>query len=343
MPFANLYTTQIIASGMVKALKIPTVLSADEITDKAFSRASKVSISGTDALDRLKKTSLGKVTTIGDIVKDTLDKYVDTFPRIEKEEDFFPELINLVIGLDRYKKSLGAINWASSRTEILRSEAIRKIRRSKDPRYIDLARNEFYGRTSSVLRQISKDLLFLQGARDKMRGLPHVEARVPTLVVAGFPNVGKSRIVSELSSAEPEIAPYPFTTKGIVIGHMDEGWRRFQVIDTPGLLDREFEDRNAIEKQAILALKYLTHVILFVIDPSETCGYTAEKQTALLESVRRGFEGVEIIVAESKSDIMRTGSDRICFSSETGENVDVLRKTVVEALKKVDLGEEIDV
>ena len=223
--------------------KIPTVLSADELLDKAFGRASKISIGGSDALDRLKKTSLGKVTAIGDIIKDTLDKYVDTFPRIEKEEDFFPELVNLVVGLDQYKKSLGAVKWASNRTEILRKEALRKIRRSKDPRFIDMARNEFYGRISSVLRQISKDLLFLQSARDKIRRLPYVSAKVPTLVVAGFPNVGKSRIVTELSTAEPEIAPYPFTTKGIVIGHMDDGWRRFQVIDTPGLLDRELEER----------------------------------------------------------------------------------------------------
>ncbi|NLN72300.1 MAG: GTP-binding protein [Thermoplasmatales archaeon] len=323
--------------------KIPTVLSADELLDKAFGRASKVSIGGSDALDRLKKTSLGKVTAIGDIIKDTLDKYVDTFPRIEKEEDFFPELVNLVVGLDQYKKSLGAVKWASNRTEILRKEALRKIRRSKDPRFIDMARNEFYGRISSVLRQISKDLLFLQSARDKIRKLPYVSAKVPTLVVAGFPNVGKSRIVTELSTAEPEIAPYPFTTKGIVIGHMDDGWRRFQVIDTPGLLDRELEERNAIERQAILALKYLTHVILFVIDPTETCGYTLEKQTALLESVQRGFGGVEIIIAESKSDMLHTDSGRLSFSSETGENVDTLRKTVVDALRRIDLGEEEDV
>ena len=326
-----------------KSLKIPTVLSADELLDKAFGRASKVTINGADALDKMKKTTLGRVTAIGDIIKDTLDKYVDTFPRIEKEEDFFPELVNLVVGLDQYKKSLGAIRWASNRTEILRSEALRKIRRSKDPRYIDIARNEFYGRISSVLRQISKDLLFLQSARDKIRKLPFVSANVPTLVVAGFPNVGKSRIVSELSTAEPQVAPYPFTTKGIIIGHMDEGWRRFQVIDTPGLLDREFEDRNAIEKQAVLALKYLTHVILFIMDPSETCGYTLEKQKALLESVQKGFEGVEIIVAESKSDILRTESRRLFFSSETGENVDVLRKTVVDSLRRIDLGEEEDV
>jgi nucleolar GTP-binding protein len=121
---------------------------------------------------------------------------------------------------------------------------------------------------------------------------------------------------------------------------MDDGWRRFQVIDTPGLLDRELEERNAIERQAILALKYLTHVILFVIDPTETCGYTLEKQTALLESVQRGFGGVEIIIAESKSDMLHTDSGRLSFSSETGENVDTLRKTVVDALRRIDLGEE---
>ncbi|NLL94210.1 MAG: GTP-binding protein [Thermoplasmatales archaeon] len=319
--------------------KIPTVLSAEELKDKAFHRASKITVTGTNALDGKKKTVLAKVTAVGDIMVDTLDRYVNTFPRMEKEEDFFPELVDIVVGLDQYKKSLGAINWASGRVERLKNEALRNIRRSKDPRVIESVRSGFYGRVSSIIGQVSADLEFLGGARDKFRMLPSVSPDVPTLVVAGFPNVGKSRIVAELSTAEPEIAPYPFTTKGIVIGHVKDGWKDYQIIDTPGLLDRPLEDRNAIERQAIVALKYLSDVLLFVLDPSESCGYPMEKQESLLESVREGFDGVPLIVAESKSDLRKTGSGNICFSSETGENVDVVLAAVLHELGKIPYGE----
>ena len=125
-----------------------------------------------------------------------------------------------------------------------------------------------------------------------------------------------------------------------MIGHMDDDWRKYQIIDTPGLLDRSIDERNAIEKQAILALRYLTNVMIIVIDPSETCGYSMEKQLALLDSIKRGFEGIPIIVAESKSDIMTTDSDNIHFSAETGENMDILRKTIVDELRKIRFEEE---
>jgi Predicted GTPase len=318
-----------------KTFRVPTVLSSDELMDKAFSRAAKIFKKGVSALDSKKKTALAKITASGDIVKTTFDSYVERFPRIDEREGFYPELVDLVIGLDQYKKSLGAMNWASFRTEKLKNEALRGIRRSKDEKVIEGIRSGFYGRLSSILRQVSKDLIFLQDAKNKFRKLPHISPDVPTAVVAGFPNVGKSNLVTHLSTAAPEIAPYPFTTKGIVIGHLEDGWKKYQVIDTPGLLDRSLEERNDIEKQAILALKYLTNVMIFLLDPSESCGYSMEKQTSLLESVKRGFKDIPIIIAESKSDLFVSDSDYLKFSAETGENMDVLLERILKELRNV--------
>lgn len=318
-----------------KTFKVPTVLSAEELIDKAFGRSSKISKKGVNALDSKKKNSLAKITASGDIVTTALKGYVDRFPRIDKTDDFFPELVDLVIGLDQYKRSLGAMNWAYGKVERLKNDSLRQVRRSKDENYVESTRSGFYGRLSSIIKQISKDLLFLQDAKNKFRKLPHIESGVPTVVIAGFPNVGKSNLVSKLSTAAPEIAPYPFTTKGIVIGHIEDGWRKYQVIDTPGLLDRSIDERNNIEKQAVLALKYLTNVMVFLLDPSESCGYSMEKQLALLDSVKRGFPGVPIIVAESKSDILTTDSDNISFSAETGENLDTLRDLILGKLREV--------
>jgi len=321
---------------------IPTVLTSDELMDKAFRRASKIQKSGTNALDYKKKTALAKVTASGDIVISTLNDYVERFPRMEKGDDFFPELVDIVIGIDQYKQSLGAMNWAAKRAERLKNESLGNLRRTKDTVYIESIRSGFYGRLSSILRQISKDLLFLQDAKNKFRDLPNIESNVATAVIAGFPNVGKSKLVSVLSTAEPEIAPYPFTTKGVIIGHIQDGWRKYQVIDTPGLLDRSLDERNDIEKQAVLALKYLTHVLVFILDPSESCGYSVEKQLALLDSVEKGFPNVPLLIYESKSDIFRSGSGRPYFSAETGENMDALRENIISKLKAIRFEEEAE-
>ncbi|MDR0887852.1 MAG: 50S ribosome-binding GTPase [Candidatus Methanoplasma sp.] len=317
------------------SFKIPTVLSSEELMDKAYHRAAKITKKGSDALDGKKKTTLAKVTASGDIIVTTLNNYTKKFPRMEKEEDFFPELVDLVIGIDAYKKSLGALNWASNRTEKLKNDTLREVRRSKDAKVIEAAKNSFYGRLSSYLRQIDADLLFLQEAKNKFRKLPAVDPKVPTVVVAGFPNVGKSSLVKAMSTAAPQVASYPFTTKGIIIGHIKDDWRAFQIIDTPGLLDREFEERNAIEKQAVLALRYLTDVMIFILDPSESCGFGMDKQLDLLGSVKKGFTGVPIIVAESKSDILRTDTDNLHFSAETGDGMEELTDSILTPLRRI--------
>lgn len=46
-----------------------------------------------------------------------------------------------------------------------------------------------------------------------------------------------------------DVQPYAFTTKSLFVGHMDYRYLRWQVIDTPGILDRPLEERNTIEMQ----------------------------------------------------------------------------------------------
>jgi nucleolar GTP-binding protein len=60
-----------------------------------------------------------------------------------------------------------------------------------------------------------------------------------------------------------------------------------------------------------------------------------EKQTALLETIRKSFEGVPIIVVESKCDIMRTDHDAIRISAETGEGMEELKQMLVEQLHEI--------
>ena len=322
--------------------KIPTVLTSEELMEKAFHRASKIYKNGTNTLDTRKKTALAKITASGDIVVTALQGYVDRFPRMDKVDDFFPQLVDIVIGIDRYKKALGAINWCATKAEKLKNESLRNVRRSKDPEVIEAVRRGFYGRLNSYVDRIADDLLFLQDAKNKFRKLPAIDPDTPTVVVAGFPNVGKSNLVTVMSSAEPEIAPYPFTTKGIIVGHIQDDWRKYQIVDTPGLLDREFDERNDIEKQAVLALRYLTDVMLVVIDPSETCGFHRDVQEKLLKNLQDTFEGVTIIVAESKCDIMKTDDGRLCFSAQTGENMEELTELVRKEMREVFRAKALD-
>ncbi len=61
------------------------------------------------------------------------------------------------------------------------------------------------------------------------------------VVIVGGPNAGKSRILKELTKAEPEVAPYPFTTREPLPGMMPWQEVSVQLIDTPPITDAHFE------------------------------------------------------------------------------------------------------
>jgi nucleolar GTP-binding protein len=313
--------------------QIPTIMTAQELLDRAYARASRVTVNGAAAFDTVKKTNIGKITAIGDMTTTTLLKYVRSFPRMEKEDEFYSQLIDVIIGHEELKKALVNISWCTEKCSDLQRKYLMRVRRAPNIDEVAKATKEFYGRFSSVINRVGSDLLFCQKARDQLRQLPAVDTTVQTVVIAGYPNVGKSQLVERISSAKPTIAPYPFTTKGVVIGHIKSGWRTYQVIDTPGLLDRELEKRNAIELQAILALKYLADVIVFLIDPSETCGYTLDRQLALLESVKGNFTEIPFLEVDSKADLEGKFTGRPRVSALTGEGVDDLLAKIEETLK----------
>jgi nucleolar GTP-binding protein len=319
-------------------LNIPTISTADELIGRAFHKATRVIIADPDRKYRMKKTSIAKLQSVAQYLDSTLSGYVKSFPSLDEMHPFRRELLDLLLDLDRLKKSLGALDWARKKILELCGEKLRLMRRSFDLNVVDDAREEAYGRVASVMKQVKKDLDFLIWAREKIRKLPTIFPESPTVVIAGYPNVGKSMLVAKLSSARPEVAPYPFTTKGMIVGHFTHRWRKYQVIDTPGLLDRPLRDRNQIELQAILALRHLADVLVFLIDPTGACGASVETQRELLSQLRGDFPKSIILEVESKSDLKR-GSAAIAVSALTGDGVEALRALVIEKLKDVKKGE----
>lgn len=181
------------------------------------------------------------------------------------------------------------------------------------------------------MRSIDRDLLFLNEARNLLRKMPSIDPEKPTILIAGYPNVGKSSFIISITGARPEVASYPFTTRGIVVGHLLRGDKRYQVVDTPGLLDRPMGERNEIERQAVAALSHLQGVVLFILDPSEHCGYPLDSQLRLAEDLS-GWITLPMLMVANKVDIKRY-SDLAEMSTETGEGVLEVMERLIELLE----------
>ena len=291
--------------------KLPTVLTAEELIDKAFRRASKVS-----GRSRREK-ALNKLSTISNVLRDYFNKIITSHPSYDNLDEFYKEMVDIVVGIRRLKKSLAALNWANKMTQQVITKGVRKIKGGKDP---EAVLKEVYGRVASIIEQIDDELRFLNEAKEKMKEIPTLSDDF-TVVLAGYPNVGKSSIIAEISTVKPEVASYPFTTKKIFVGYVENDVR-IQIIDTPGLLDRPIERRNYIERKAISAINHLADLIVFVIDPTETCGYDLKSQINLLKEIRERFD-VPIVEIYSKADL-HDKRDRLAVSVVTKEGIDEL-------------------
>jgi len=150
----------------------------------------------------------------------------------------------------------------------------------------------------------NSNLLYLEQVRQHMSRLPCIDPNTRTLLICGFPNVGKSSLMNSITRADVDVQGYAFTTKSLFVGHTDYQYLRWQVIDTPGILDHPLEERNTIEMQAITALAHLRACILFITDPSEQCGHSLTEQMTLFENIRPLFANKPILLAANKTDII---------------------------------------
>jgi len=253
---------------------------------------------------------------------------------IAKKHHLFPKMVeNAVADL----KENGIIADGSDGLELtdMGKKIFTRLKEIRKNENCDAIVKSAYGRMSSIVHRVDKNLEILDNARKKIRTIPSIELDLPTVVLVGYPNVGKSSLLRHLSMAKPKIAPYPFTTTGLVLGHFSVSKRyeeqKIQVVEAPGLLDRPLSPNNKVERQAMAAIYHLSNVVVFMIDPTEQCGYSIEKQENLLAGLKKDVF-VPIIVVENKSDLYISERDYMKISCESGDGIDELKKEIIKNL-----------
>ncbi len=247
----------------------------------------------------IKVRELTRVELLGELIFGKADAVVKKTVNFNELPPFQKELAASMVSLDELKRALHSIGWAGKKVLDLSKEYRRKMRGKGDLGEITRLRKQFEKRAESIVDGVGKDIRIVNRAEKVLRKMPSLR-RMKTVLIAGYPNVGKSSLLNRLSDSKVDVQPYPFTTKQLLVGYMREGYRRYQLVDTPGILDREA--RNPIEKQAATALKHLSKKVLFVVDPSESCGYSIKQQEGLLEKVK-GEMGSDVLVVYSKADL----------------------------------------
>ncbi len=243
---------------------------------------------------------LAKIDRVYKIVDEVFQEVLK-LPSPEHISEFYAEILKIG-GITDYADILNKFKGLRRVLRRIWREYRLKVKVTLDSREANSVAREFVGRALSIVRKLDRELRLLQEASSELKKLPCIREDQPKIVVAGMPQVGKSTLIKTLSSAEPEISPFPFTTKDIILGHRSFNHLTAQFIDTPGILDRPFSELNRIELKALTAIRFLADILLYLIDPRPQSYYSLEEQLDLLKSLQSVFHGTRIIVLINKAD-----------------------------------------
>ena len=178
--------------------------------------------------------------------------------------------------------------------------------------------------------------------------------------LVGFPNVGKSTLLSVISNANPKIANYPFTTIYPNLGVCEVMGETFVVADIPGLIEGASNGTG-------LGHYFLIHIervrlIVHLVDISESEGRNAINDYRVINSELAKYNSnlltTKQLVVFSKCDLLDKAEldkrvhefvkalkikEWLCISSYTREGVDNLKKKILENLKKIPKKPALDV
>ncbi|GMI17692.1 hypothetical protein TrLO_g9119 [Triparma laevis f. longispina] len=286
--------------------KIGPVPSATDMVDIVLTRTQRKTptvIHPGYKISRIRSFYMRKVKFTQQTIAERLGNIVEHFPRLNDIHPFYADLMNILYDRDHYKLALGQINTAKGLIDSLSRDYIRLLKYGDSLYRCKQLKRAALGRMCTIIKRQKSAFAYLEEVRKHLSRLPALDPHTRTLLVTGYPNVGKSSFMNKVTRANVDVQPYAFTTKSLFVGHMDHRYLRWQVIDTPGILDKPLEERNTIEMQAVTALAHLQCAVLYFVDLSEQCGYTVEQQCSLFKSIKPLFANKQLILVVNKIDV----------------------------------------
>lgn len=316
-----------------KARKVPLRVKADTEVKNARNRARK---HGAESLNALTQSLCIPL-------RDIVDGYKREWRRLHP----FEKVVADLTARARQKKDgltlqdvLQDIHEARKMLLEAGKEWVYKAKHAETAKEADMYATEGAARMFAMYEQFAFEpvsgILELQRS---LRSAPAVQLDTPAVVLVGAPNVGKSSIVRYISSATPEVNNYPFTTRGMTLGHVEVFWsdddtiaraivpehekkrkgpsadvltgkyafsQLCQVMDSPGLLVRAEAERNEMEELTLAAMRHLPTAVMYVLDLSGGAGdkcSSVEDQLQLRREVRARFPRRPWIDVVAKYDL----------------------------------------
>lgn len=292
-------------SGLKAIAPVPTAADFLDIVLSKTQRKTPTVIHKNFKISRIRNFYMRKVKFTQDTFDEKLGAILSEFPLLDDLHPFLASLMNVLYDKNHYKLALGQLRTCRHLIDQVAKDYVRLLKFGDSLYRCKQLKRAALGRMATIMRRQKDPLAYLEQVRQHISRLPAIDPNTRTLLICGYPNVGKSSFINKVTRADVDVQPYAFTTKSLFVGHLDYKYLRWQVIDTPGILDHPLEEMNTIEMQSITALAHLKSCVLYFMDLSEQCGYTVEAQCKLFHSIKPLFNGKPTMLVINKIDVTR--------------------------------------
>ncbi|KAF6765405.1 hypothetical protein DFP72DRAFT_1108138 [Ephemerocybe angulata] len=292
-------------------------------------------------ISRIRNFYMRKVKFCQDCFDEKLGAILTEFPMLDDLHPFLSSLMNVLYDKNHYKLALGQLRTARHLIDHVAKDYCRLLKFGDSLYRCKQLKKAALGRMATIMkRKRTPSPISSKSGNTSPVSPPSTPTPAPFSSVdtpTSENRLSSTRLPAPMSMCKP----YAFTTKSLFVGHLDYKYLRWQVIDTPGILDHPLEEMNTIEMQSITAMAHLKSAILYFRDLSEQCGYTVECK--LFHSIKPLFATKPTVLVLTKIDVMKLEElhpdNRALTSCATEEGVMDLKNKACDALlaHRVDL------
>lgn len=185
--------------------KIPDANQLMDITLSKTQRKTPTVIRAGFKISRIRKFYMRKVKFMQESVNEKLTGIVEGFPKLTDIHPFYADLMNVLYDKDHYKLALGHINKAKNIVDKVANDYVRLLKYADSLYRCKMLKKAALGRMCTLIKKLKSSLNYLEEVRKHLSRLPQIDTNAKTLIITGYPNVGKSSFMNNITKANVDV------------------------------------------------------------------------------------------------------------------------------------------
>lgn len=254
------------------------------------------------SIQKVRQFYLKKIKFLENNFKFIIEKILKNFPLIDQLHPFFCDLLNIFFNRDNYKISLNSLYKTKTKITSLTQNHLKLLKHSNSLYSCKQIKKALFGKVCKRIKKINNSLIFLEKIRCQIENLPKIDPHRKTVLLGGYSGTGKSCLMNKITRTNVIIRNNGNTTQFLNLGHINNNFFKWQIIDTPGITKTNLKFLNSIEIQTLAALINLDYRIIFLFDLKSNKQKVKNQVKTFLE-LRKLLKKKEKIFILGKTDL----------------------------------------